>query len=426
MSCRVSIITVVLNAKEKIERTIRSVLSQTYPNIEYIVIDGGSTDGTCEAIGKYNEKISHYVSEKDNGLYDAMNKGLSMATGDWIAFMNAGDVYSSPTVLADVFSKNDLAGFDVVYGDAVSVEGTIDGERRKIWKGAKDISILNRCPAYRHGASFVRRVTHLRYPFDLSKKAILGFSLDFHQIHAMYKGGCSFLYLPITIMDYEKEGISNSPRQLEYYNYLITHELKFGFRGWSRLKFRRVRRRLSRVKSRTLTRINEFFCFLYNNFLAFFPNKTFRKLCCRGLGMKIGPGCDVSMGVFLQKPKGITIGRDCHINRGALLDGRGEISIGNCVSISHRVALVSASHDVHSRSFAYVKEPITVGDYVWIGIHATVLKGVTIGEGAVVAAGAVVTKDVEPYTIVGGVPAKKIGERVHGLNYKCRFPEWFS
>lgn len=107
------------------------------------------------------------------------------------------------------------------------------------------------------------------------------------------------------------------------------------------------------------------------------------------------------------------------------MDGRGIVKIGNSVSISHRVAIVSAGHDPQSPTFGYRSAPITIGDYVWIGVNATILKGVTIGEGAVVAAGAVVTKDVEPYAIVAGVPARKIGERPKGLDYKCRMPDLF-
>lgn len=83
------------------------------------------------------------------------------------------------------------------------------------------------------------------------------------------------------------------------------------------------------------------------------------------------------------------------------------------------------THDVQSSTFGYVSAPITICDYVWGGINATILKGVTIGEGAVVAAGAVVTKDVESYAIVAGVPARKIGERPKGLDYKCSMPDLF-
>lgn len=186
-----------------------------------------------------------------------------------------------------------------------------------------------------------------------------------------------------------------------------------------------TRKGIARVRRFISRRVYEARCSFYNNCLAYCPNKAFRRFCCRCLGMRVGQRSEISMGVFLQGPRGIQIGRDCHVNRGVLLDGRGGITIGNCVSISHRVALVSASHDTHSNSFAYVQDEIKIGDYAWIGVHATVLKGVAIGEGAVVAAGAVVTKDVEPYSIVGGVPARKIGERVHGLDYKCRMPEWF-
>ena len=95
------------------------------------------------------------------------------------------------------------------------------------------------------------------------------------------------------------------------------------------------------------------------------------------------------------------------------------------MTISPRVTISSAGHDVQSTAFGYVSAPISIGDYAWVGINATILKGVTIGEGAVVAAGAVVTKDVEPYAIVAGVPARKIGERTQGLDYKCRMPEPF-
>jgi len=117
----------------------------------------------------------------------------------------------------------------------------------------------------------------------------------------------------------------------------------------------------------------------------------------------------------------LKIGKHTHINRGCFFDARAGINIGNNVSISHQVSLLTGGHDVHSSDFSGIFRPIDIKDYVWIGVNATILQGVTIGEGAVVAAGAVVVKDVEPYSIVGGVPAKKIGIRNKNLNYT---PSW--
>ena len=106
---KVSIITVVRNAVDTIETTIKSVLNQTYGNIEYIVIDGESTDGTLEIINKYRDQISIIVSEKDNGLYDALNKGVRLSTGDWIGILNSGDVFTANDVIANIFlSKKDF------------------------------------------------------------------------------------------------------------------------------------------------------------------------------------------------------------------------------------------------------------------------------------------------------------------------------
>ena len=123
--------------------------------------------------------------------------------------------------------------------------------------------------------------------------------------------------------------------------------------------------------------------------------------------------------VYFQEVFNLRIGKYSHINRGCLLDARGGIVIGDSVSISHNVSLVTGGHDHQSSIFAGQFKPIVIDDYVWIGIGVIVLQGVHIGKGAVVCAGAVVTKDVGEYEIVAGVPAKKIGERNKDLDYKC-------
>ncbi len=127
----ISIITVVFNSAGFIEKTIQGVINQSYPNIEYIIIDGASTDGTIELLRKYNEYIYYWISEKDNGLYDAMNKGMKNASGDYLWFINSGDMPYDLTILDSVFrNKKQLA--DLYYGETEIVDpnGQTIGMRR--------------------------------------------------------------------------------------------------------------------------------------------------------------------------------------------------------------------------------------------------------------------------------------------------------
>ncbi|RNL54271.1 glycosyltransferase [Pedobacter jejuensis] len=115
---KISIITVVYNGTTYIKDCIESVISQTYKNIEYIVIDGNSTDGTQLIIEQYQKQIARYVSEKDSGLYDALNKGISLATGDIIGILNADDLFATENVVAQIatiFAKN--PSIEAVYGN---------------------------------------------------------------------------------------------------------------------------------------------------------------------------------------------------------------------------------------------------------------------------------------------------------------------
>ncbi|WP_373275032.1 glycosyltransferase family 2 protein [Parapedobacter tibetensis] len=115
VSPKLTVITIVYNNVSNIERTIQSIINQTYPHIEYIVVDGGSTDGTLAIISRYADHISRWVSEPDNGIYDAMNKGLAMASGDYVLFMNSGDeIYEEDTV-EQVFAS--AADADIYYGE---------------------------------------------------------------------------------------------------------------------------------------------------------------------------------------------------------------------------------------------------------------------------------------------------------------------
>jgi glycosyltransferase involved in cell wall biosynthesis len=131
LNSKISIITVVFNGKTTIENTIQSVVSQSYTNIEYIIIDGNSKDGTSEIIKRYQDQIAIWISEPDKGLYDAMNKGLDKATGEYILFLNSGDVFHSNDVLKQIFSAEGPAS-DIYYGETVIIneQGIDIGMRR--------------------------------------------------------------------------------------------------------------------------------------------------------------------------------------------------------------------------------------------------------------------------------------------------------
>jgi len=119
---KVSIITVCFNSEKTLEETIQSVLIQDYPEVEHIIIDGGSTDGTLAIIRKYAAQITQWISEKDHGMYDAMNKGIALATGDVIGILNSDDVYLNPHAISDLMAAMQTQGVDAVYADLIIVD----------------------------------------------------------------------------------------------------------------------------------------------------------------------------------------------------------------------------------------------------------------------------------------------------------------
>jgi len=119
---KVSIITATYNSEAFLEQTILSVLQQTYPNIEYIIVDGGSTDGTLEIINKHKSKLSHFISEKDDGIYHALNKGIALATGDVIGFLHSDDFYISDTVIEHIVNAFATKNTDAVYANLYFID----------------------------------------------------------------------------------------------------------------------------------------------------------------------------------------------------------------------------------------------------------------------------------------------------------------
>jgi len=125
---KVSVVTVCYNSADTIEDTIRSVLSQQHDRLEYVVVDGGSTDGTLDILARYQDQIDKVVSERDRGIYDAMNKGVHLAEGELVGFLNADDVYARPTVISEVAATAQADHADGVYGDLMYI-GRRDTQR---------------------------------------------------------------------------------------------------------------------------------------------------------------------------------------------------------------------------------------------------------------------------------------------------------
>jgi len=148
------------------------------------------------------------------------------------------------------------------------------------------------------------------------------------------------------------------------------------------------------------------------------PIHSFRKLVFVLAGVRVGSGSTVHMGCKFFEPRGVTIGNDTKIGDRAFLDGRAPLVIGDHVDIASEVMIYNSEHDVNDPKFSATCDSVRICDYVFVGPRAIILPGVKIGKGAVVAAGAVVTKDVSDFMIVGGVPAKVIGERARNVSYK--------
>jgi len=195
----ISIITVVYNGEKYLEETIQSVINQTYDNVEYIIIDGGSTDGTLDVIKKYEDKIDYWISEKDEGIYDAMNKGIDVAAGDWINFMNAGDRFYADDVLKKVFGGTyDIPNVALFYGNKIAndkLERPLDIKKLEVGE-------IMAC----HQAMFFNKAIlkndlyyDLRYP-------IYG---DYELVNRIYISKKSIKYIDVTIAIFAGGGISS-------------------------------------------------------------------------------------------------------------------------------------------------------------------------------------------------------------------------
>ena len=201
---KVSVVTVAYNEIENIERTLKSVLSQTFPEIEYVVIDGGSTDGTVDVIKKYANRLSYWISERDGGLYFGMNKGLDKCTGDYVIFCNAGDVFASEDVLEKmvVMVEKD-GGADLVFGDSASDVNGLCMVRK-----AHGLGFMRFGMPTAHEAMLYKMVLihELRLRYDTSYRIAADYKFTYQFVNA-HKISCS-VNIPVVV--FSMGGISTS------------------------------------------------------------------------------------------------------------------------------------------------------------------------------------------------------------------------
>lgn len=206
---KISIITVCFNSVKTIEQTIQSVISQTYQNIEYIVIDGDSSDGTVDIIKKYTQQISKWISEPDNGIYDAMNKGIKMCSGDLVGIINSDDFYINNTVISQIISKIKLEKVDSIYTNLLLVDSTnTDKLIRNCTYRKFKLGLFTKGWHPPHPSFFVKREVYEKYgKFDLSFKLAADYEF---MLRVLEKYFITTTYFPIYTLKMRNGGASTS------------------------------------------------------------------------------------------------------------------------------------------------------------------------------------------------------------------------
>lgn len=224
---KVSVITVCWNCVNEIEKTIQSVISQTYSNVEYVVVDGASKDGTLDIINQYRDKISILISEPDKGIYNAMNKGVKVATGQWCIFMNAGDVFASDEVISYMFHEHSpKSTTKVYYGNTTFV----NEQQEKCSRYAQPVyPTILRCQPYCHQSAFFNIESKFSPFFDEKYRIISDYSTSLRYFEEF--GASSFEYIDVLVSEFAAFGgastleSNNQKKSLEFLDVWKHHKI---------------------------------------------------------------------------------------------------------------------------------------------------------------------------------------------------------
>lgn len=423
----VSVITVVKNGEKYIRQTIQSVLAQDYPSIEYIIIDGASTDCTLDIIEEYKERLAYYVSEPDQGIADAWNKGFLASHGEYVAFLNADDYYPQNFIRRSVAASSPNTP-QIIYGSTLLVNR--GGKNPQVIVNKKfDISRLIYGFDFRHPSCLTHRsVFDLVGLFDVN----IRIACDSDLLLRCVINGVSFSRSEgVAVM--RMGGISDRQWQrasLEYLSCLEKHGIVdrvTAIRQKLLIPVRYVNMKLRLMPALRILKNQIYYYGLFlinalNTLLPFGACSLLYRIC----GYRVNSNATIHGGVRFFHVGRLSVGDGTVINRGVYLDNRIGIEIGSSVSVSHDVKIYSLGHEINDDLFTTKGRKVSIGDYAVIFAGAMIMPGVSIGKGAVVMAGSVVIRDVPEFHIVGGNPAVDLGVRDSNPMYRFDSRFYFS
>lgn len=432
-----SIVTINFNNALHLEQTLKSVLNQTFKDFEYIVIDGGSTDNSVAILKEYeplfNGRMS-WVSEPDEGISDAFNKGITKAKGILIGLINSGDFYSD-NALEIIANQYQSESFDFFYGDTKKISESgdfVSYVKATKWKAPR------KGTPFMHSACFIRKETYEKIGLYNSAYKI---AMDIDLLMRVHVNKLKINFVN-SIISYQRiGGLSHQNRIKGFREYLDINNTYFKNNKLSNyITF--LNRIIKSYIAQFVKKINlksiffgvyrylrGFYLFFINSIVLNIPWRFVRMflLLIFSFNKTVSFKVNVLRKVRLLNPRGISFGENIRVNRGAMLDGRGsKIIIGNNVDIAIDAIVWTLSHDPSSPEHATFSKNVIIEDYAWIGARSIIMPGVTIGKGAVIAAGSIVTKDVPSMSIVGGNPAKHIKTRVNHLNYNININSFWQ
>jgi acetyltransferase-like isoleucine patch superfamily enzyme/GT2 family glycosyltransferase len=421
----VSVIIAVYNGREEIDATLRSAFDQAYSPLELIVVDGGSTDGTQEAVLQHKERIGAFVSERDRGIGDAWNKGLALCRGEFVALLNCGDTWPDDFV-ANHMNTLRVNPRSIQYGTTFMTQARqVVGRADRLF----DPTRLTDGFGFIHTSVMTSKAVYNEVgPFSIDKRI----GVDSEWLLRALKQGIPFA--AVGAHNFMATGGVSSTQwlkgQLEYIDALVAHG--FVARRSLRLSLRKraqsVYLALGLPRFRRHARMQTALLGVaaVNAISWGMPFHGPRRLVWRLAGINIHPAAVLHQGVRLMARRRLEVGEGTVINRGTLIDNRCEVEIGRHVSIAHDCRIYTTGHDYEAPDFAIRTGAVRIEDYAVLFAGAVVMPGVTVGKGAVVLPFAVVAKDVEAMTVVGGVPAAVQGRRDREPRYRLDYDYWFA